>query len=188
VFEETPHVFEEHLSEFLERLCLTASAGHGRAERLYEFFEVLSLFLATLSLFLASRRQEGDPVTEIAPTRMGHRAKPSREPEVRRLRGPPPRTSSPPSHSFSPSLPVPSERRSPIVAGPYPHLAVLPARDEHRYDCVGHRDGDVSVLEEERGEALGARSALTARTAPSQGEPEAARREGAAKAPRQASQ
>ena len=167
MFEETLHEFEEHLSEFLARLCSTASAGHGRAERLYEFFEVLSLFLA-------SRRHEGDPVTEVAPTRMGHRAKPSREPEVRRLRGPPPRTSSTPSHSFSPSLPVPS--------------AVLPARHEHRYDCVRHRDGDVSLLEEERGEALGARSAFTARTAPSQGEPEAARREGAAKAPRQASQ
>jgi hypothetical protein len=36
---------------------LTAPAGHGRAARLYEFFEVRSPFLATLSLLLASRQE-----------------------------------------------------------------------------------------------------------------------------------
>jgi len=30
----------ERLWEFVERLCLTASAGYGRAERLWEFVEV----------------------------------------------------------------------------------------------------------------------------------------------------
>ena len=56
------HEFEERLSEFLECLCLTASAGYSRAARLYAFFEVLSPFFATRSLFLASCHQEGDTV------------------------------------------------------------------------------------------------------------------------------
>jgi hypothetical protein len=42
------HEFEEHLSKFLERLCLTASAGYGRAERLSVFEEHLSEFLGRL--------------------------------------------------------------------------------------------------------------------------------------------
>ena len=37
---------------FLECLCLTASAGHGRAERLSEFLETLHEFEAHLSVFL----------------------------------------------------------------------------------------------------------------------------------------
>jgi hypothetical protein len=68
--------FEERLSAFLERLCVTAPAGYGRAERRHEFFEVLSLVLATRSLFLGSRHHEGDRVAEVAPTRAGHGANP----------------------------------------------------------------------------------------------------------------
>jgi hypothetical protein len=45
-------VFEAHLSVFLERLCLTASAGYGRAECLSAFQEILREFEAHLSVFL----------------------------------------------------------------------------------------------------------------------------------------
>jgi hypothetical protein len=44
-------VFEAHLSVFHERLCLTASAGYGRAERLSVFQEILHEFEAHLSEF-----------------------------------------------------------------------------------------------------------------------------------------
>jgi hypothetical protein len=44
---------------------------------------VLSPFLTTLSLFLASSRDERDPVAEVAPTRVGHRA----DPELVRAHG-----------------------------------------------------------------------------------------------------
>jgi hypothetical protein len=90
VFQEVLRELEGHLSEFLERLCLTTPAGYGRAERLSvlpeilhefedhleEFLEVLYPFLATLSLFLASRQHERAVVAQVAPTRVGHRADP----------------------------------------------------------------------------------------------------------------
>jgi hypothetical protein len=50
VFQELLHELEGHLSEFLECLCLTASAGYGRAARLSVFQELLHKFLECLCL------------------------------------------------------------------------------------------------------------------------------------------
>src|ERR1700733_4411118 len=51
-FPEALRELEEHLEEFLEWLCSTASAGHGRAERLSVFEETLHVFEEHLSEFL----------------------------------------------------------------------------------------------------------------------------------------
>jgi hypothetical protein len=56
------------LSVFVGLLCSNASAGYGRAQRLYEFLEVLYPFLGTLSLFLASP----GPGQDIADTLLGY--------------------------------------------------------------------------------------------------------------------
>jgi hypothetical protein len=51
VFQEHLHEFEEPLSVFRGCLCLTASAGYGRAERLSVFQEMLHEFEEPLSVF-----------------------------------------------------------------------------------------------------------------------------------------
>jgi hypothetical protein len=55
---------------------VTGRAGYGRAERLHEFFEVISPLFATLSLFVASCHHERDTVHEVAPAPVGHRPDP----------------------------------------------------------------------------------------------------------------
>ena len=42
------HGRAQRLSEYRERFCLTASAGYGRAQHLSEFVEMLSAFLGLL--------------------------------------------------------------------------------------------------------------------------------------------